>query len=212
MTCLIFDLDGTLIDSEPLGNQAFLDLLPDLDDTLAGLTLRYKGQRMQDVLDDLSRRLGRPLGDAFRSEHLARLTSLYDTHLVAMPGAAELLASLALPMCVASNGPIAKMHHGLKVTGLNRFLGANVFSAYQIDRWKPDPALFRHAAKHMGHAPEACLVIEDSEAGIAAGVAAGMRVVRYAPGEAADGDPRLFATISHLGELHAVLRHFERAA
>jgi len=43
MLCLIFDLDGTLVDSEPLATQAFLDLLPELDDTVPGLMRRYTG-------------------------------------------------------------------------------------------------------------------------------------------------------------------------
>lgn len=206
MTCLIFDLDGTLIDSETLGNQAFLDLLPDLDDTIDGLLLRYRGRRMKEVLDDLATRLGRPLGEDFARRHLDHLASLYESCLAPMPGVLEALAMLSYPKCVASNAPPSKMRQALRITGLEGFFGDNVFSAYDVGRWKPDPGVFLHAAERMGYAPEDCVVLEDSEPGIAAGVAAGMRVVRYAPEASAERDDRPVATLTHFRELEALLR------
>ena len=90
---------------------------------------------------------------------------------------------------VASSGPPAKIRQALELTGLAGFFGERLFSSYEVGFWKPDPRLFLHAAKQMGAAPASCLVVEDSAAGVAAAVAAGMRAVQYLPGggEAAPG-------------------------
>lgn len=80
--CLIFDLDGTLVDSEPLCSQAFLDLLPDLQTTTAELMHRYRGHRMADVYEDLARWSGRPLPADFETQYRDRVAALYDAHLV----------------------------------------------------------------------------------------------------------------------------------
>lgn len=59
------------------------------------------------------------------------------------------------------------------------FTEGQVFSAYDIQKWKPDPAIFLDAAENLGVAPDRCVVIEDSVAGIEAGIAAGMKTVGY---------------------------------
>jgi HAD superfamily hydrolase (TIGR01509 family) len=181
MLCLIFDLDGTLVDSEPLSSQAFLDLLPDLGDTTAGLMARYRGHRLADVFADISTRLGRPMPDGFEHRYRERVATLYDTHLLAMPGVTDMLIELPNPRCVASNGPPEKVAHGLRAAGLEAFFGENVFSAYEVGRWKPDPHLFLRAAERMGFTPPECVVVEDSDAGLAAARAAGMAAIRYCP-------------------------------
>lgn len=203
--CLIFDLDGTLVDSEPLCSQAFLDLLPDLDDDVDGLMRRYRGRRMSAVLADLSVRLGRPLDDDFETRYRARVAALYDHRLLPMPGVVTALAALDDAVCVASNGPVAKMRHGLRAAGLAGFFGDNLFSAYDIGHWKPEPHLFLHAAQRMGFPPQRCVVLEDSEVGIEAGRAAGMQVIRFRhAGDEADGADAAWS-ISHFGELESVL-------
>lgn len=181
MHCLIFDLDGTLLDSEPLCNQAFLDLLPQLEDTVPGLMHRYRGMQLARILEDLSLRIGQPLEEGFEEQYRRRVAELYDTSLGPMPGAVEMLSALDNPRCVASNGPLAKASHGLRAAGLAGFFGDNVYSAYEVGSWKPDPQLFLHAANAMGFPPDRCLVVEDSEAGLQAAKAAGMRSIHFAP-------------------------------
>src|SRR5262249_40554374 len=80
------------------------------------------------------------------------------------------------PVAVASNGPLEQTRVSLEVTGLLRYFSANVFSAYDVDAWKPDPRLFLHAATVLGVDPSRCAVVEDGLSGIEAGVAAGMTV------------------------------------
>jgi HAD superfamily hydrolase (TIGR01509 family) len=205
--CVIFDLDGTLVDSEPLCSQAFLDLLPDLDDTVEGLMHRYTGMQMAPVFADIARRLGRPLPEEFGKSYRDHLTALYDAHLLPMPGVAQMLDSLSCSKCVASNGPPQKMAQGLRVTGLSHYFGDNLFSAYDVGHWKPDPQLFLHAASRMAIAPAHCLVVEDSQAGLEAARAAGMRAVHFnSIGAAASATA--WAEVSHHRELAELLEGF----
>jgi HAD superfamily hydrolase (TIGR01509 family) len=181
MGCIIFDLDGTLIDSEPACNQALLDLLPELPDNLVDLIDRYRGKRLAEIFTDLEIRLGRRLPAEFEQTYRAHVASIFERELKPMPGAEEALTAIKVPMCIASSGPMTKIRHALDLTGLSRFFGQQVFSSYDVGFWKPDPRLFLYAAIKMGFAPDRCAVVEDSSAGIAAAVAAGMKPFHYLP-------------------------------
>jgi beta-phosphoglucomutase-like phosphatase (HAD superfamily) len=86
-----------------------------------------------------------------------------------------------------------------------------VFAASMVERPKPAPDLFLHAARTLGLAPGECVVIEDSPSGVAAGVAAGMRVFGYAADENADALCAAgAATFARMSELVALLQ--DRAA
>lgn len=176
---VIFDCDGTLVDSEPIGAAALADearaLVPgaafDERDLLA-----FKGQSMALNLDFIARRLGRVLPPDFEARARARMAQAFRERLQPIPGAMELLRSLRVPYCVASNGPLHKMQVSLEVTGLLPWLEGRIYSAYDVGSFKPDPGLFLHASQAMGVAPERCAVVEDSHPGIEAGLAAGMTV------------------------------------
>ncbi len=159
---------------------------------------------MADVYEDLARRIGRPLPADFENQYRSRVAAVYDAHLVPMPGVPRLLTALQHPFCVASNGPPAKMAHGLGATGLARFFEGRAFSAYEVGHWKPEPQLFLHAAERMGFAPGDCVVVEDSEAGLLAAEAAGMQAIHFRH-EGMPGASRAAACIRHFRELHAVL-------
>lgn len=178
---IIFDLDGTLVDSETLCNQAFLDLLPALSDTVEVLVDRYRGAKLAVTMRDLEDRLGNALPDNFEKMYRRRVAELFAADLKPVPGAADMLAALEHPFCIASSGPPEKIAHSLALTGLAPYFGDRVFSAYVVGSWKPEPGLFLHAAAAMGFAPEQCVVVEDSAVGLAAAAAAGMRVLHYAP-------------------------------
>lgn len=185
--CVIFDLDGTLVDSEVQSNQAFLDLLPELGGTVGDLIGRYRGLRLAPVLADLERRIGRKLAESFQEDYRRRVVELFDAGLEAMPGAKRMLDGLALPYCIASAGPPDKIRHSLRLSGLAPWFGDRVFSSYEVGSWKPEPGLFLHAARAMGFAPGQCVVVEDSDPGLIAANAAGMQVIHFAPdGRASD--------------------------
>ena len=97
-----------------------------------------------------------------------------------MRGTVEAVQAAGLATCVASSGSHAKMEVTLGVTGLWPLFEGRIFSAREVARGKPHPDLFLHAAARMGIEPGRAVVIEDSPAGVAGAVAAGMRVLGYA--------------------------------
>jgi len=177
--CIIFDLDGTLVDSERLCNQAFLDLLPQLNDTVESLIQRYRGKKLAPILADLERRLYQKLPDAFELHYRQHVAELFSRELKPMPGVLEMLETTHFPKCIASSGPPLKIRQALQVTGLAPFFDDNIFSSYEAGSWKPEPGLFQYAANAMGFIPSQCVVVEDSEVGIEAAAAAGMKAFRY---------------------------------
>jgi beta-phosphoglucomutase-like phosphatase (HAD superfamily) len=78
----------------------------------------------------------------------------------------------------------------LSLTGLwSRFEG-RTFTAWDVEKGKPAPDLFLHAARTLGFVPEQCVVVEDSPAGVQAGLAAGMAVLAFRPGLSGDSPPK----------------------
>jgi HAD superfamily hydrolase (TIGR01509 family) len=114
-------------------------------------------------------------------------------------GAHALVSSLTVPFCVATNGPREKVELTLGLTGLLPYFGERIFSAYEVGSFKPDPGLFLHAAEALGVAPQHCAVVEDSEPGIRAGLAAGMQVFSLFPEE--ELAPELLAQVHSIRDL-----------
>lgn len=203
--CVIFDLDGTLVDSETLCNQAFVDLLPELGEAVEVLVAKYRGKKLALILADLELRLGVHLTSDFEARYRERVAELFALDLRPTVGSPEMLASIAFPYCLASSGPLTKIKHALQVSGLEPFFGTRIFSSYEVGSWKPEPGLFLHAAGAMGFAPNRCVVVEDSEVGVEAAAAAGMRVLRYAP-QQGEQNLRQCASFSDMALLPGLLR------
>lgn len=177
--CVLFDLDGTLVDSERISARAFQLLLPGLPLSVEQFVARHAGEKLADVVTSLTAQMGVPADADFIPRFRAVAADLFRSDLKAFEGVAEALSRLSMPIAVASNAPREKIGLALEVTGLDRFFGAQIYSAYTVGRWKPDPALFLHAAQSLGVTPAACTVVEDSAPGMAAGEAAGMRVLQF---------------------------------
>ena len=175
---VIFDCDGTLVDSLPLTAAVLVECLADLGVVLStsDAAVRFGDGRLASALGEFERFLGYRLPTDFVPELRRRRERAVRTRLRAIEGAADLLNALRVPVAVASNGPLQQTRLSLEITGLLHYFSANVFSAYELDAWKPDPKLFLHAASVLGIHPSRCAVVEDGLTGIEAGVAAGMTV------------------------------------
>lgn len=185
---VIFDCDGVLVDTETIANRVLARLL-----TEAGFPVTYEesrrlfvGKTMQAVAAYVAEASGRPLmenwGEHERNETLKAFAAGVD----AVPGVRDVIETLRardMLYCVASSGKFEKMRFTLGSSGLLPLVEDLLFSAEEVAHGKPSPDLFLHAASRMGHAPSACVVIEDSVPGVEAAVAAGMPVLGYA------GDP-----------------------
>ncbi|MEL7249361.1 MAG: HAD-IA family hydrolase [Bacteroidota bacterium] len=178
----MFDCDGVLVDSVGLGDQALVNILASWApaDQVMPLLHKYPGRKLQELFRLLEEELGIQLPTTFEADYRAESRRLFDQHLQAIPQVDQLLDQLSCPVAVASNGPLYKTRRNLQLTGLLHYFEPHIYSAYELQRWKPDPALFLHAASALEVPPANCLVVEDSLPGIRAAQAGGFTVVGYA--------------------------------
>jgi HAD superfamily hydrolase (TIGR01509 family) len=178
---VIFDCDGVLVDSELITNRVFAAMLGGLGlpVTVEYLLENFVGHSMQHCWDEVARMLGREVPEQIRHEFQLRTTAALQAEVKAVDGVEAVLDSLHVPYCVASSGNHVKMATTLGATGLLPRFGARIFSVTEVARGKPAPDIFLYAASKCGIEPSACAVVEDSPAGVTAGVGAGMRVFGY---------------------------------
>jgi HAD superfamily hydrolase (TIGR01509 family) len=159
---LIFDCDGTLVDSEVLANEVMVESVAKLGLSMSvdDAVQTYRGCKMADCVADLERLLGRPLPEDFVPDLRARTAAAFVTRLKPMAGAREAISRLKVPYAVASSGPRGKIVLSLRITGLLDLFERSIFSSYDVGFWKPDPRLFLHVAAALGVAPDRCAVVE----------------------------------------------------
>jgi HAD superfamily hydrolase (TIGR01509 family) len=188
LPALIFDCDGVLIDSEHLASRVEAELTSELGLTLSADEAHalFLGKTVDGVLDAIAARTGaRPSAAwvynwAFATAHAFHRELAVVEHL---RDAVEQLRDLGHPMAVASQSSLARVRFSLEMTGLAPLFGARIYVTSMVPRPKPAPDIYLFAAHKLGASPADCLVVEDSPAGAAAALAAGMRVVGYAPGD-----------------------------
>ena len=196
---VIFDCDGVLVDSEPLANACFARALAreGLDWSVEETMRRLMGRSMKSCVEIVEGELGRRLPDDFVDRLQAdTMQSFHEAPLKPVPGVAEAIDAVegaGATTCVASSGSLDKMRVTLGITGLwSRFEG-RIFSSSEVPRGKPFPDLFLHAALGMNEQPFACTVVEDSQPGLQAARAAGMRALAYVGAPHADRDSLVVA-------------------
>lgn len=186
---VILDCDGVLVDSEPLSARALSDAL-----TAAGLPMTpeetnaaFLGRAWASVEEIVRARFG-AVPEGLQADYRRRMTAAFRADLRPVVGVSAALDALAHHTCVASSGPHEKMCLSLGLCGLWDRLEGRIFSAWDVERGKPAPDLFLHAAAAMGAEPRRCVVVEDSPVGVQAARAAGMRVLGFAaPGRTPAG-------------------------
>jgi mannitol-1-/sugar-/sorbitol-6-/2-deoxyglucose-6-phosphatase len=180
---VIFDMDGVIIDSEPLWQAAEIKIFQTI-----GLHLTHaqchetKGLRTDQVIQYWYDR------HPWTTKSLAQVEQELFTemqHLIAtqgqpMPGLYPLLERLSgMPykLAIASSSPMVLIKAVVDKFALGEYFGKFLYSGYDVPRGKPDPAVYLAAATGLGINPSQCLAIEDSGAGVQAAKAAGMRVI-----------------------------------
>ena len=180
--CVLFDSDGTLVDSEILCCESFSNVF-----TSYGIPLsteecikQFKGTNLYKVFAQVRETYGLDQPDEkLEKEYRQDMARLFELSLQPIKGIRPLLEGITVPMAVVSNGPVTKMQHSLGLTKLINFFGDHLYSAFDIQRWKPDPALLQFASDKLSIPLEKCILIEDSFAGAHAGIAAGIPVFYY---------------------------------
>jgi HAD superfamily hydrolase (TIGR01509 family) len=181
--CVIFDCDGTLVDSELLCNRCLALKLKELGivEEAGTLVRRYRGAKLATILVDIGTRHETTIPNSFVTEYRALTASFFEKLLRPTIGVKAALNLIPLPKCVASSGLPDKILQALRVTGLVDHFSDRIFSSYAVNSWKPDPGLFLYAASQMGFSPCDCAVVDDSLLGIQAAASAGMRSFFFDP-------------------------------
>jgi len=216
---VIFDLDGVLADSEPWWNQIDAKLL-------AQYGVSYRGEYHRNVLgvnyrlavefyknvfhisasvDELMRRRGEIATDFFAND-----VGLFSSAKATL----EQVLRMNLPLAVATSSVSASARPLLDRTGIRSFFSV-VITGDEVQRGKPAPDIYLRAAEELGISPEACLVVEDSLAGMAAGKTANMRVAAIPDRRFVD--PREYEkeadyVLGSLSEIPALIRRVNAAA
>lgn len=182
---IIFDCDGTLVDSEYLNNLATIQILH--EEGLAHYDMDYAfahfvGLRLTAILAQIERDTGHTFPPDIGPRYVRRAEDLMPEYLKPIAGAEELVKAAAgrAKICVASNGQRDNVVSSLEKTGLKKYFpDDDIFTAAQVENGKPAPDLFLFAAKRMNAAPARCAVIEDSIPGVTGAQAAGMKVFGF---------------------------------
>ncbi|HEY7948339.1 MAG TPA: HAD-IA family hydrolase [Acidimicrobiales bacterium] len=178
----IFDMDGLLVDSEPLWREAEIDIFGRLGVPLTEqLCLETRGMVLTEVTRHWFDRHGwdGPDPDAVAAEIIDAMEALLSRSVAAKPGVVPALASCrarGMRLAVASSSPRRLVDAVVDRLRLRPWFDV-LHSAENEPAGKPDPAVFLTTAEMLGMAPDRCVVFEDSPAGIQAAVAAGMACV-----------------------------------
>ena len=211
---VIFDCDGVLVDSEPISCRVMAEALTaeGLPATTEDIYRDFMGRAWADSLAIIEERLGRPTRSGFTEDFRAARDAALAAEVTAIPGVREAIAAVeaeGAERCVASSGAHEKIRLTLGATGLLELFEGRIFSATEVERGKPAPDLFLHAARTMGFEPERCAVIEDTPVGIEAARAAGMRAIAFVDNASRDaletaGAHAAFTDMRELPKLVAV--------
>jgi HAD superfamily hydrolase (TIGR01509 family) len=191
---VIFDLDGLLIDSESVWDQARRDYVAEHGG-------RWREQATREMMGmssvEWSRYVAERLGvdrppEVISAEVAGRVAKLYRKRLPLMPGALDAVRRLAerWPLGLASSSNREVIDLVLELAGIAELFGTTV-SSEEVGRGKPAPDVYLEAAARLGVEPSRCAAIEDSQNGILSAHAAGMRVIAVPNPDFPPGDDAL---------------------
>lgn len=202
LRAVAWDIDGTLIDSEPLHHRALLAACRSLGADLSDLPDQaFRGIHMGDVWKLVSPRLPAETAEA---DWAARINAHYVDNrdsLIALPGAVATIHALAkrgVPQVCVSNSSRSVVDANIAALGIADVLAFSL-SLDDVDRGKPDPEPYRRAYTRLGLPPETVAAVEDSRSGALSARAAGLYVVGYTPSGGGFGNVDL--EIDHLENL-----------
>lgn len=184
---IIFDFDGVLLESEFEGNRLLAELLTEFGHrhTAEEAIEHYVGLAGPEFFAAIEARIGGPLPPEFYERRKAQSVRALEEGVHAVAGAIEFVRSLPpdLPRAIASSSSTRWLHGHLSNLGLADAFGPHVYSGREhVERSKPAPDLYLHAARELDVPIERCVIIEDSEIGVTGALASGAKVIGLAAG------------------------------
>jgi HAD superfamily hydrolase (TIGR01509 family) len=177
---VVFDVDGVLVDSEPVWERVRRKFVADhggrwADDAQDRMMGMSTAEWSAYLSEDLGLRLPAP---RVAELVIAEMAAEYRAHLPLLPGAVAAVRDLAArwPLAVASSAPKSLIEAVLDASGLRAAFAAAV-SSEEVARGKPAPDVYLEAAARLGVAPGACAAVEDSSNGLRSAAAAGLAVI-----------------------------------
>jgi HAD superfamily hydrolase (TIGR01509 family) len=204
---VVFDLDGVLVDTQYAEDAGirYLALLMDVDLSPIQATELFTGKRLGACIALLEKMSGRAAPDDASELVRAECERILGPSLDPIEGVAEVLPHIDTRMCVASNSPRSLIERRLRACGIIDHFEGRLFSAYDVNSWKPEPTLFLSAAADCRVSASLCSVIEDSPVGVRAGVSAGMRVLQFTNGRPCTAHSHGVTTFAHMSQLPALI-------
>lgn len=180
--CIIFDCDGVLVDTEKIGNQILINMAAEygFKMELEEAYRNFNGRNLKSCFLHIENAIGQKLPEDFEDQYRINSFEAFKKEARPVEGVVEFISKLKIPYCVASSGPVEKIRLNLGNAGLLEQFENKIYSSYTIQKWKPDPDIFLFAASQMGFEVNECIVIEDSIAGVMAGVKGGFKVYGFA--------------------------------
>lgn len=182
---VIFDMDGVIIDSEPIHSRVKLDTfahfgLPFAEEDL----VHYMGRTSRVIFEDTLRKFGRTditAADMAAYKHDHYLEVLESGEIEPVTGSVEFIQRLhaaGIPLALATSSNVRAMNAVLDSFGIRKYF-TSILSGGELPESKPHPAIYLISAERLGVKPEDCMVVEDTTNGIRAAKAAGMYCVAY---------------------------------
>lgn len=202
INAIVFDLDGVLIDSEPVWEMVRRQVvanhsglwLPDAQSRLMGMSTQEWARYLSDDLG-----VGLP-PDRVAEQVVDQMAARYREHLPLMPDAVAAVRRLAArwPLGLGSSAPVSLIGSVLGAAGLRQEFDV-VMSTEQVPRGKPAPDIYLAVTARLGVPPAECAAVEDSTNGLRSAAAAGLAVIavphpKYPPDPAALAQARLVLT------------------
>lgn len=198
---IIFDFDGVLLESEFKGNQMLAELLTNLGHptTVAEAIEHFTGLSGNDFVAKVEGRIGRPLPPEFHDATRAERDRTLREGIAAVAGAVEFVRSLPteLPKAVASSSSSRWVRTHLAHLDLDGVFEPHIYSGREhVERGKPAPDLYLHAARELGADIERTVILEDSKVGATGALASGAAVIGLAAGRHCfDGHADMLRTV-----------------
>ena len=184
MKAVIFDMDGVIIDSEPIHFEVDMQTMKDFGCSISKEELnKYVGTTNEYMWTDIKNKykLDQSVEEIinYRSEMVTR--KVIESDLIPIEGIADLLKELKvknIPAAIASSSPRDFIEVVVSKFQLEDYFSC-ILSGEEVENGKPAPDIYVETAKKLGISPEECIVIEDSKNGVLAAKKAGMKCIGF---------------------------------